>query len=126
VDGEGRLRASARTGLGFRSVVPRRKSPSREPPTPVEWAELPPPRQVLDWRKRTAAFGINPSRTDEEDDPVDERAEAPDPEIQREDADLVRMYLTQVGRRALLKPAEEAQIGGRLAGARAGGIPVHC
>ena len=45
--------------------------------------------------------------------------ELPDDNARREDADLVRMYLTQVGRRALLTPAEESQIGKRLDEARA-------
>src|SRR4051795_5282118 len=138
--------------------MPRRKSSSTETPPLISWEELPPQRQVLDWRKRAAAFGINPGAGGEEDgdshedegadrvvsrlvsldeepeaaaaQPLDgddedgSRAdelaeEAPDEGIRREDADLVRMYLTQVGRRPLLKPEEEAQIGKRLDGARA-------
>jgi len=46
-------------------------------------------------------------------------AEAPEDAVRREDADLVRLYLTQVGRRPLLTPAEEKQIGERLDRARA-------
>ena len=45
--------------------------------------------------------------------------EAADEAVRREDADLVRLYLTQVGRRPLLKPAEEADVGARLDAARA-------
>jgi RNA polymerase sigma factor (sigma-70 family) len=137
--------------------MPRRKSSSVETPPLISWDELPPQRQVLDWRKRAAAFGINAAAAGEDDDaPDDEDAdrgvsrlislheepeaaaaqaldgdekdgfradelaeEPPDEGIRREDADLVRMYLTQVGRRPLLKPAEEAQTGKRLDDARA-------
>jgi RNA polymerase sigma factor (sigma-70 family) len=58
---------------------------------------------------------------DEEDGFVadDLAAEPVDHAIRAEDVDLVRMYLTQVGRRPLLKPAEEAAIGVRLDQARA-------
>ena len=138
--------------------MPRRKSSSAETPPLISWEELPPQRQVLDWRKRAAAFGINAAADggededaseDEDDDrgvsrlvslheepeaaaaqPVDgdeedgfradELAdEPPDEGVRREDADLVRMYLTQVGRRPLLKPEEETQTGKRLDEARA-------
>jgi RNA polymerase sigma factor (sigma-70 family) len=40
--------------------------------------------------------------------------------VSSDDADLVRMYLRQVGQRALLTPAEEVAIGRRLDAARAG------
>ena len=138
--------------------MPRRRSSSAETPPLVSWEQLPPQRQVLDWRQRASAFGINAATGEETDvdttdDPAsdvvsarllamdeepesarpqaldgdeadgfraDELAEEPPEEaVRREDADLVRMYLTQVGRRPLLKPAEEAQIGERLDGARA-------
>jgi len=137
--------------------MPRQKSSSTETPPLVSWEELPPQRQVLDWRKRAVAFGINPGSAGDDDihdegDSVaarlvsmDEEPEAtsaqtfdeneddedgsphtdelsaiaPDDSIRREDADLIRMYLTQVGRRALLKPDEETQIGQRLDEARA-------
>ena len=136
--------------------MPRRKSASTETPPLISWEELPPQRQVLDWRKRAAAFGINPAAGEDDDAQEDEgpgrvvsrlvsldeepeatavqpldgdeedgfRAdeladEAPEQGIRREDADLVRMYLAQVGRRPLLKPAEETQIGKRLDEARA-------
>src|SRR5262249_30153379 len=131
-------------------VMPRRKSSVAETPPLVAWEELPPQRQVLDWRKRAADFGINPATDDGGDDPdavarlvsLDEEPEAasvqtldgddedgfrtdelvqeaPEESGRRGDADLVRMYLPQVGRRALLKPREEAQIGRRLDEARA-------
>jgi RNA polymerase sigma factor (sigma-70 family) len=138
--------------------MPRRKSSSSETPPLVSWEELPPQRQVLDWRKRAASFGINPASSSEDDDDAagdgaddtfaahlvamdeepeaasvqtldgeeeegfraDELAEdAPDASVRSEDLDLVRMYLTQLGRRALLKPDEEARIGRRLDEARA-------
>jgi RNA polymerase primary sigma factor len=45
-------------------------------------------------------------------------AEPPERAVQQEDVDLVRMYLSQIGRRPLLKPAEEVEIGRRLDEAR--------
>jgi RNA polymerase sigma factor (sigma-70 family) len=45
--------------------------------------------------------------------------EAPEEGVLGTDADLVRMYLQQVGRRPLLTPAKEAEIGRRLDAARA-------
>jgi len=137
--------------------MPRRKSSSVETPPLIAWEELPPQRQVLDWRKRAAAFGINAAVGDADEDALDDEdadrvvsrlvslheepeavvaqaldgdeedgfradelaEEPPDEGIRREDADLVRMYLTQVGRRPLLKPEEEAQTGKRLDEARA-------
>src|SRR5215471_16711337 len=51
-----------------------------------------------------------------EDDAIEPR---PADATAREDADLVRMYLQQVGLRPLLKPDEEIEIGRRLDGARA-------
>ena len=136
--------------------MPRRKSSAETPPL-VPWEQLPPQRQVLDWRQRASAFGINAPtdydadtsdddsasdvvaarllRMDEEPESTaaqtldgdeadgfraDELAEeAPDEAVRREDADLVRMYLTQVGRRPLLTRAEEARVGERLDAARA-------
>src|SRR5262249_13971084 len=50
-------------------VMPRRKSSVAETPPLVAWEELPPQRQVLDWRKRAADFGINPATDDGGDDP---------------------------------------------------------
>jgi RNA polymerase sigma factor (sigma-70 family) len=57
---------------------------------------------------------------DEEDGFVaDELAAEPSERaVRQEDVDLVRMYLGQIGRRSLLKPAEEVQIGKRLDAAR--------
>jgi len=129
--------------------MPRRKSSSSETPPLVEWEQDPPQRQVLDWRRRAGAFGINPA-VDEADigdeprnpvslidaeepeasspqrvqvgedgfDPDELAAEPPEHAVREEDVDLVRMYLTQVGRRPLLKPAEETEIGRRLDAAR--------
>jgi RNA polymerase sigma factor (sigma-70 family) len=138
--------------------MPRRKSSSGDTPPLVSWEELSPQRQVLDWRKRAAAYGINPASPTDEDEAtdrdgagdavaerlvaMDEEPEAasvqtldsddedvhaedelgeprPDDSIRREDADLVRMYLTQVGRHPLLTPEQEAQVGKRLDEARA-------
>ena len=133
----------------------RRTPSSAETPPLVPWEQLPPQRQVLDWRQRASAFGINAPSDDDDDaedaatDVVSARLlamdeepesaaaqaldgdeedgfradelseEAPDEAVRREDADLVRLYLSQVGRRPLLKPAEEAQVGARLDAARA-------
>jgi RNA polymerase primary sigma factor len=57
--------------------MPRRKSSSRETPPLVSWEEPPPQRQVLDWRRRAAAFGINAvAGGDDEDGDEDEDVEA--------------------------------------------------
>jgi len=55
------------------------------------------------------------------DDEYEDDANEPRPAdaTAREDADLVRMYLQQVGLRPLLKPEEEIEIGRRLDAARA-------
>jgi RNA polymerase sigma factor (sigma-70 family) len=134
----------------------RRKTSAETPPL-VPWEQLPPQRQVLDWRQRASAFRIN-APTDYDADTSDDDSssdvvaarllamdeepeseatqtldgdeadgfradelaeEAPDEGVRREDADLVRLYLTQVGRRPLLTPAEEARVGERLDAARA-------
>src|SRR5437868_2013128 len=55
--------------------MPRRKSSSTETPPLISWEELPPQRQVLDWRKRAAAFGINPGAGEDEDAHHDEGAD---------------------------------------------------
>ena len=133
----------------------RRKPSSAETPPLVPWEQLPPQRQVLDWRQRASTFRINAPIDDGDDsedaatDVVSARLlamdeepessaaqtlegdesdgfradelseEAPDEAVRREDADLVRLYLSQVGRRPLLTPVEEARVGARLDAARA-------
>jgi RNA polymerase primary sigma factor len=130
--------------------MPRRRSRASETAPLVQWEEHPPQRQILDWRRRAGAFGINPA-IDESDlddgaaDPVGlidaEEPEAAEPQpfggdeedgfvadelaaepaeaaLRPEDVDLVRMYLSQIGRRPLLKPAEEAAVGVRLDASR--------
>src|SRR5262252_861098 len=109
----------------------RRKPSSTETPPLVPWEQLPPQRQVLDWRHRATAFGINAPGGDgivDDDDAatdvvsarllaLDEEpesaapqtldgdeadgfradelsGEAPDAAARREEADLVRLYLS--------------------------------
>jgi RNA polymerase sigma factor (sigma-70 family) len=122
--------------------MPRRSTV--ETPPLVQWEEEPPQRQVLDWRRRAGAFGINPvvdeddpdgepdparlisaeepeaaapQRLDDEDESIsaDELdAEPPNDPGRPEDIDLVRLYLSQVGRRPLLTPPAEARTGVEL------------
>jgi RNA polymerase sigma factor (sigma-70 family) len=130
--------------------MPSRKSSASETPPLIQWEDDPPQRQVLDWRRRAGAFGIHPVADESEIDadapdptqliaaeepeaaaaqPVDGQSDvdpdevgvdAPHEGVRPEDVDLVRMYLTQVGRRRLLTPSEEARIGARLDQARRG------
>jgi RNA polymerase primary sigma factor len=141
-------RHHASTTLAQRNAMPRRKAAAAETPPLVDWEEDPPQRQVLDWRRRAGTFGINPvvdepdaaeesgspvslieaeepeaiaaQQVEQEDgfDADELAAEPPEHAVRQEDVDLVRMYLTQVGRRPLLKPAEEVEVGRRLDGAR--------
>src|SRR5437660_8477001 len=62
----------ASTQLATLILMPRRKSSSSETPPLVAWEDLPPQREVLDWRKRAAAFGINPASALDDDAAGDE------------------------------------------------------
>lgn len=89
--------AAAGRALARESVVPRRTATT----TPlVNWDESPPQVRVLDWRRRAKDYGLAPGEG-------------------REDGDLVRKYLREVGRRPLLTKAEEAAIGQRIEANRA-------
>jgi RNA polymerase primary sigma factor len=126
--------------------MPRRRSSAAATPPLVQWEDDPPQRQILDWRRRAGAFGINPAIDDADldDEPADPAslisAEEPEASVAQrvddgdeaeasgdesvaermpdsaraDDVDLVRLYLSQVGRRPLLTSAEEARVGVRL------------
>ncbi len=113
----------------------------------VEWEEPPAQRRVLDWRRRARDYGLAPGADappDEEETDLppeqliaDEEPEAAEPqaiderdngEVEEEtveaasaavDADLVRTYLREVGKRPLLTPAQETELGRRIDAARA-------
>jgi RNA polymerase sigma factor (sigma-70 family) len=125
--------------------VPRRK-PATD--SLVEWEDQPSQVRVLDWRRRASRYGLRPGTTgaddgeeeaelppeqliaDEEPEAaapqeIDEEEEAYTPdepaeeEVASTDGDLVRTYLREVGRRPLLTPAEETELGRRIDAARA-------
>jgi len=103
--------------------MPQRASSSSAIPPLVQWEDDPPQRHVLDWRLRASAFGLNPGVDDAgvalDRLIADEEPEAASRQSFKEDVDIVRTYLQQVGRWPLLKPEEEAEIGRRLDAARA-------
>src|SRR5689334_6481544 len=101
----------------------------------IEWEDSPPQVRVLDWRQRAGAYGLSSGDAEDPDhfdgDPAqlvedeDPEAAAPQP-VPHEDADLVRMYLQQVGQRPLLSPAEEIEIGRRLDEGRRAVVAALC
>ena len=113
----------------------------------IDWTDSSKQAHVLDWRHRAQEFGLAVEIRDEledagqayapsperilreeepeafEDQPV--RAEAEEEEqleagapAGREEVDLVRVYLQHIGKRKLLKAAEERTIGGRIENAQ--------
>jgi RNA polymerase primary sigma factor len=113
----------------------------------IDWNDPSKQAHVLDWRHRAQDFGLAVDTHDEledagqpfapsaeeilheeepeafEDQPV--RAEREDEEsieagvpVGREDVDLVRVYLQHIGKRKLLKAAEERAIGERIENAQ--------
>jgi hypothetical protein len=93
----------------------------------VRWDDSSQRVRVLDWRQRAGSFGLSAGDGEDpeafEEDPAhliddeDPEAQTPQP-VPHADADLVRMYLQQVGQRPLLSPAEEIDTGRRLDQAR--------
>ncbi len=65
------------------------------------------------------AFVEQPVLAEEEDASTQVGDEAPEDGLVGEEVDLVRSYLRQIGRRKLLKAAQEAEIGQRIESARA-------
>ena len=114
----------------------------------IDWDEPERNMHVLDWRERAHGFGLvplgetgevpmvvqPPERMLDEEEPEafedqeideeqreeisDEEAAVADKALAREDVDLVRMYLRQIGKRKLLKAKEEQEIGRRIEVAR--------
>ena len=116
-------------------------SPTRRRKPLIDWNDPSKQVHVLDWRHRAQEFGLAVETHDEmedagqpfapspeqilqdeepeafEDQPVDrdgeEQLEAGAP-VGREEVDLVRVYLQHIGKRKLLKAAEERVIGQRI------------
>jgi len=116
-------------------------SPTRRRKPLIDWSDPSKQVHVLDWRHRAQEFGLAVETHDEmedagqpfapspeqilqdeepeafEDQPVDrdgeEQLEAGAP-VGREEVDLVRVYLQHIGKRKLLKAAEERVIGQRI------------
>jgi len=116
-------------------------SPTRRRKPLIDWSDPSKQAHVLDWRHRAQEFGLAVETHDEledaaqpfapspeqilqeeepeafEDQPVDsdaeEQLEAGAP-VGREEVDLVRVYLQHIGKRKLLKAAEERVIGQRI------------
>jgi len=116
-------------------------SPTRRRKPLIDWSDPSKQAHVLDWRHRAQEFGLAVETHDEledagqpfapspeqilqeeepeafEDQPVDqdgdEQLEAAAP-VGREEVDLVRVYLQHIGKRKLLKAAEERVIGQRI------------
>jgi len=114
----------------------------------VEWEDQPAQLRVLDWRRRARRYGLtspaSESPLESEEDPdvapeqliAEEEPEAaeaqliddePEPESAPEEVseqavaasdDLVRTYLREVGRRPLLTPPQETELGRRIDAAR--------
>jgi RNA polymerase primary sigma factor len=116
-------------------------SPTRRRKPLIDWSDPSKQAHVLDWRHRAQEFGLAVETHDEledagqpfapspeqilqeeepeafEDQSVDrdgeEQVEAGAP-VGREEVDLVRVYLQHIGKRKLLKAAEERVIGQRI------------
>jgi RNA polymerase primary sigma factor len=127
------------------TAIKRRSVPDADSPL-IDWREPERNTHVLDWRERAHDFGLVPVNDGDEGETVDvqpperllheeeEEAfedqhiedderdedddETPDSDLSREDLDIVRLYLRSVGKRRLLKPQEEQEIGRRIEVAR--------
>ena len=126
---------------------PRRRRPRGRAGSLIDWRESERNMHVLDWRQRAEDYGLIPAAEDDEEpahvvepperllseeEPeafasqrMDFRAPAEDEEpeaelsAEREDIDLLRVYLRNVGRTPLLKASEEQAIGREMEIARA-------
>jgi hypothetical protein len=125
----------------------------------IDWSDPSKQAHVLDWRHRAQEFGLAVETHDELDDAgqpfapspeqilhdeepeafEDQAVEAEEEEqleagapVGREEVDLVRVYLQHIGKRKLLKAAEERVIGERIENAQRdlvmtlGDIPSAC
>jgi RNA polymerase primary sigma factor len=94
----------------------------------IEWEDPVRQAHVLDWRQRAHGFGLDVAEQEDgdvdvepeafvsqhvgEDEPEAEEEEVPTSD--REELDLVRLYLRHIGKRRLLKAHEEVEIGERI------------
>jgi RNA polymerase primary sigma factor len=119
--------------------------PTRRRKPLIDWSDPSKQAHVLDWRHRAQEFGLAVETHDEledagqpfapspeqilhEEEPeaFEDQAVEPDEEEQleagatvgREEVDLVRVYLQHIGKRKLLKAAEERLIGERIENAQ--------
>ena len=120
-------------------------APSRRRKPLIDWSDPSKQAHVLDWRHRAQEFGLAVETHDELEDAPQPFAPSPEqilhdeePEafedqtvqaeeeeqleagapIGREEVDLVRVYLQHIGKRKLLKAAEERVIGERIENAQ--------
>jgi RNA polymerase primary sigma factor len=120
-------------------------APARRRKPLIDWSDPSKQAHVLDWRHRAQEFGLAVETHDELEDAAqpfaptpeqilhdeepeafedqavqtddEEQLEAPAP-VGREEVDLVRVYLQHIGKRKLLKAAEERVIGERIENAQ--------
>jgi RNA polymerase sigma factor (sigma-70 family) len=78
------------------------------------------PERLIDEEEPEASSAQNLEEEDAEElSPGEPIEETPEPSHAREDVDLIARYLQEVGRRALLTPAQEIELGRRILAARA-------
>src|SRR5919198_647186 len=87
-------------------------TPTRRRKPLIDWNDPSKQAHVLDWRHRAQEFGLAVETQDE-----DEQLQ-PGAPVGREEVDLVRVYLQHIGKRKLLKAAEERVIGERIENAQ--------
>src|SRR6185503_18269116 len=84
-------------------------TPGRRRKPLIDWNDPSKQAHVLDWRHRAQEFGLAVETHEELEDG------AP---VGREEVDLVRVYLQHIGKRKLLKAADERAIGERIENAQ--------
>ena len=120
-------------------------TPTRRRKALIDWSDPSKQAHVLDWRHRAQEFGLAVETHDELEDAGQPFAPSPEQSLQdeepeafevqaveteeeeqleagapvgREEVDLVRVYLQHIGKRKLLKAAEERVIGERIENAQ--------
>jgi len=83
-----------------------------------ETVDVQPPERLLHEEEEEAFEDQHLDDREQDDADRDESEEPADADLSREDLDIVRLYLRSVGRRRLLKPHEEQEIGRRIEVAR--------
>ena len=83
-----------------------------------ETVDVQPPERLLHEEEEEAFEDQHLDDRERDDADRDDGEELPDADLSREDLDIVRLYLRSVGKRRLLKPQEEQEIGRRIEVAR--------